>query len=70
MGSSKLVEFLVALLVGVLAILASLFCIGFLLVEPIKSPPSQQPTVSLGESSCADFRPTVTTLSLSLSVAV
>lgn len=50
MGSSRLLEYLVALTVGVLAVLGALLCIGFLLVEPIRSPPSEGPTVSLGKS--------------------
>lgn len=50
MGSSQLVEYLVALVVGILAVLGALLCIGFLLVEPIRSPPTEvQPTVSLGK---------------------
>lgn len=49
MSSSQLVEYLVALVVGVLAVLGAALCIGFLLVEPVRFPPSEtQPTVSLG----------------------
>ncbi len=50
MGSSKLLEFIVALVVGILAVLGALFCIAFLLVEPVRFPPSEEPTVSLGKS--------------------
>lgn len=49
MGSSQLVEFLVALVVGILAVLGALFCVGFLLMDPIRFPPSEGPTVSLGK---------------------
>ncbi len=49
MGSSRLLEFLVALIVGGLAVLGALFLIGFLLVEPIRSPPSEEPTRPLGK---------------------
>ena len=48
-GSSSLLEFLVALTIGGLAVVGALLCIGFLLVEPIRSPPSEAPTVDLGK---------------------
>lgn len=38
-GSSELIEFVIALLVGVLAVLGGLFVIAFLLVEPVRNPP-------------------------------
>lgn len=38
MGSSKLIEYFIALFVGLLAILAGLFVIGFLLVDPLREP--------------------------------
>ena len=38
-GSSDLIEFLIALIVGVLAILGGVFCLGFLLVAPLRNPP-------------------------------
>lgn len=50
-GSSSLLEFLVALIIGGLAVLGALLCIGFLLVEPIRSPPSEAPTIDLGKGS-------------------
>lgn len=37
-GSSELIEFLIAALVGFLAVLGALFCIGFLLVDPVRNP--------------------------------
>ena len=40
-GSSDLIEFLIALFVGLLAILGGLLCIGFLLVEPLRNPYGQ-----------------------------
>ena len=39
--SSDLIEFLIALFVGLLAILGGLLCIGFLLVEPLRNPHGQ-----------------------------
>ena len=38
-GSSDLIEFLIALFVGLVAILGGMLCIGFLLVEPLRNPP-------------------------------
>lgn len=40
-GSSELIEFLIALFVGLLAVLGATLCIGFLLVEPLRNPPGQ-----------------------------
>ena len=40
-GSSDLIEFLIALFVGLVAILGAIVCIGFLLVEPMRNPPAQ-----------------------------
>lgn len=40
-GSSDLIEFLIALFVGLLAVLGGLLCIGFLLVEPLRNPHGQ-----------------------------
>ena len=40
-GSSELIEFLIALIVGLLAVLGAMLCIGFLLVEPLRNPPGQ-----------------------------
>ena len=40
-GSSELIEFLIALFVGLLAVLGAMLCIGFLLVEPLRNPPGQ-----------------------------
>ena len=36
--SSQLVEFFIAIGVGLLAILGGLLCVGFLLVEPVRNP--------------------------------
>ena len=38
MGSSKLIEYFIALFVGLLAILGALLVIGFLLVDPLRDP--------------------------------
>ena len=38
LGSSQLIEFFIAFAVGFLAVLAAVFCIGFLLVEPVNDP--------------------------------
>ena len=40
MVSSRLLEFVVALVVGILAITGALFCVGFLLIHPLRTPPS------------------------------
>lgn len=36
--SSQLVEFVIAIAVGLLAILGGLLCVGFLLVDPVRNP--------------------------------
>ena len=45
--SSQLVEFFIAIVVGLLAILGALLCVGFLLVEPIRNPNGIGETKSL-----------------------
>ena len=40
-GSSELIEFLIALFVGLVAVLGAACCIGFLLVEPLRNPPGE-----------------------------
>ena len=49
-GSSELIEFLIALFVGLLAVLGATLCIGFLLVEPLRNPPGQsEPIIEIGK---------------------
>ena len=49
-GSSELIEFLIALIVGLLAVLGAMLCIGFLLVEPLRNPPGQtEPIIEICE---------------------
>lgn len=36
--ASQLVEFVIAIAVGLLAILGALLCVGFLLVNPVRNP--------------------------------
>jgi hypothetical protein len=36
--SSQLVEFVISIAVGLLAILGALLCVGFLLVDPVRNP--------------------------------
>ena len=36
--SSQLVEFIIAIAVGLLAILGGLLCVGFLLIDPVRNP--------------------------------
>ena len=48
-GSSELIEFSIALLVGVLAILGGLFVIGFLLVEPVRHAPGSEGAINIGK---------------------
>lgn len=45
--SSQLVEFVIAILVGLLAIFGSLMCIGFLLVDPVRNPNGAGDTKSI-----------------------
>lgn len=50
MGSSRLVEYVLALIVAGLALLGALLCLGFLLWEPLMFPPSsEEPLVDLGK---------------------
>lgn len=49
-GSSELIEFSIALLVGVLAVIGGLFVIGFLLVEPIRNAPGTEDAISIGKN--------------------
>ena len=46
-GSSGVVEFSIALVVGLLALLGGLFIVAFLLVEPIRDPHGLTSTVSI-----------------------
>ena len=63
-GSSELIEFLIALFVGLLAVLGATLCIGFLLVEPLRNPPGQtEPIIEI--SKYAEFM-----LSASLSLSL
>ena len=48
-GSSEAVELLIAVLVGLLAVLGALFCIGFLLVEPVRNPIGENDDVPLSK---------------------
>lgn len=49
-GSSELIEFLIALFVGLLAVLGATLCIGFLLVEPLRNPPGQtEPIIEISK---------------------
>ena len=45
--SSQLVEFTIAIVVGLLAILGGLMCVGFLLVDPVRNPNGVGETQSL-----------------------
>lgn len=56
MGSSKLIEYFIALFVGLLAILAGLFVIGFLLVDPLREPNGIDDTAPLrgGKRLCCE----------------
>ena len=51
-GSSELIEFLIALLVGFLAVLGALFCIGFLLVDPVRNPMGEGEVSPLSKFAC------------------
>lgn len=48
-GSSELIEFLIAALVGLLAALGALFCIGFLLVDPVRNPMGEGEVLELSK---------------------
>ena len=41
--SSQLVEFVIAIAVGLLAIVGGLLCVGFLLVDPVRNPNGGNP---------------------------
>ena len=49
MGRAEAIEFLIAVLVGLLAVLGALFCIGFLLVEPVRNPVGENDDVPLSK---------------------
>ena len=48
-GSSEVIEFFIAVLVGLLAVLGALFCIGFLLVEPVRNPVGENDDLPLSK---------------------
>ena len=50
--SSQLVEFFIAIVVGLLAILGALLCVGFLLVEPVRNPNGVGVTKPLPDFEC------------------
>ena len=47
--SSQLVEFVISIAVGLLAILGALLCVGFLLVDPVRNPKGVGETQSMPE---------------------
>jgi len=49
MGRAEAIEFLIAVLVGLLAVLGALFCIGFLLVEPVRNPVGENDNLPLSK---------------------
>lgn len=54
-----MIEFLIALFIGLLAVLGGLLCIGFLLVEPLRNPHGQTVPINITDDICEFSKTTI-----------